>query len=273
MRSVLACLLFAALVPTSALAQDEDALDQRARIHFQSGTAYFDAGDYEAALREFQSAYDLSERPGLLYNVYLTHERLGHLAEAADNLRRYLDDADVPDERRQMLQLRLENLHRRIEAQGDHTADGAAPETPEATPNTAPSPPDTSGDTGAAPGATAASAPPPPDDEGGGVPVAAIVSFGVGGAGAILWATFGILAMTEDARLSEDCPCSEDELSNLETYDLLGDIGFGVTLAGAAAGVLLLALSGGDDEEDPSAVALSPWMQPRGAGLAARGAF
>lgn len=268
MRWALACLLLAAAAPSGASAQDADALDQRARIHFQSGTAHYDAGSYEAALREFEAAYELSERVGLLYNIYLTQERLGNLEEAADNLGRYLESDEVPAERRQVLELRLDNLRRRLESRGD---DGAG--TPPPPPDTGRGEPDV-----VEPPADDAVAPPPAtgaeeDEESGGVSVPAIVAFAVAGVGAVTWATFGILAMNEDAYLEDECPCTEDELSDLETFNTLGDIGFGVTIAGAVAGTLLLALSGGDEEEDAAAMALSPWMYGDGGGLAARGAF
>ncbi len=96
--------------------EDEAALegrdDETSRIHFEAGRAHFDAGRYEDALEEFMRAYEVSERPELLYNVGLAHERLGNYAEAADALERFNLSRDEPDN---TLAERIENLRRRAE--------------------------------------------------------------------------------------------------------------------------------------------------------------
>ena len=266
MRLGLAFLLATLLLPLGAAAQDADALDQRARIHFQSGTAHYDAGDYEAALREFTAAYRLSERPALLYNIYLTQERLGNLQEALDNLRGYLESDEVPGDRRQVLTLRLENLERRLAA-GDQEVEPAVDEAALPPMDTyVPTEDDTQGPPVTEPGADV--------DDGGGVPLPAIVAFGVGGVGAALWATFGILALTEDSSLEDECatrPCTEDDVTELDTYNTVADIGFAVTVVGATLGLVLMLTSGDDHEQQTLAV--SPWGAPGAGGLAARGAF
>ena len=68
--------------------------DETARLHFQAGAKEFEAGRYEAALASFSAAYELSGRPELLYNIALCHEELGRYGEAADHLRRYLDEVE-----------------------------------------------------------------------------------------------------------------------------------------------------------------------------------
>ncbi|MEM9072810.1 MAG: hypothetical protein AAGE52_30165 [Myxococcota bacterium] len=56
--------------------------DQGARVIYQEGRTAFDEGRYEHALNLFRSAYDLSPRPELLYNIGTTADRL-HLNEEA----------------------------------------------------------------------------------------------------------------------------------------------------------------------------------------------
>jgi tetratricopeptide (TPR) repeat protein len=87
--------------------------DREAQIHFEAGRLHFDRGSYEQALPEFQAAYDLSNRPALLYNLYITHENLGHLDEAAQHLERFLAEGEVEPEQRTQLTARLDNLKRR----------------------------------------------------------------------------------------------------------------------------------------------------------------
>src|SRR5690242_10205557 len=109
MRAWIAAIaLWCAVAPASAQPVAED--DERARVHFQAGSSHFDTGNYEAALQEFEAAYALSHRPALLYNIYLSHERLGNLEEAAGALRSYLEGGDVPEARREPLTERLRAL-------------------------------------------------------------------------------------------------------------------------------------------------------------------
>lgn len=61
-----------------------------ARTRFERGIALFDAGDARGALAEFQRAYDLSQRPSLLFNLAATHQSLHEYPEALDALRRFL---------------------------------------------------------------------------------------------------------------------------------------------------------------------------------------
>ena len=263
--SAMAALLF---VTASASAQVD--LDAAARAHFDSGTAYFETGDYEGALREFGLAYELSHRPQLLYNVYLANERLNRLEIAAAALSRYLDA--VPDDRRHAtLTLRLQSLRRRVAEQ--HASAPAAPppeappvvpppETPPVVPPpVVPPPVATARTTGRQP----ASAAPP---------LGAIVAFSAAGAGVVALGVLGAMVLDEDASLASSCgadagrTCTEDQLSRLRTLEIGADIGLGVALAGAAIGAVLLLVRSGSHER--RATRVTPWLGPSVAGLAAR---
>jgi hypothetical protein len=124
------CLVAASLLASPVSAQDSE-VDAQAQIHFQSGRMHFDRGDYEEALAEFESAYQLSGRPGLLYNIYLSHQNLGQLEEAANALRKYLDEGELSEEERRTLTARLANLDERVAEQRaqDQAAAGAAAQT------------------------------------------------------------------------------------------------------------------------------------------------
>jgi len=54
-----------------ALASDspDPAQDAEARRMFEDGRAAYDSGNYQDGLNYFQRAYDLSARPGLLFNI------------------------------------------------------------------------------------------------------------------------------------------------------------------------------------------------------------
>src|SRR5262245_37286874 len=99
----------------AAQAQPVEWSDDEARTHFEAAQSHFETGSYEDAIREFDSAYRLSGRAALLYNLYLCHERLGNLEAAIDHLSRYLD-ADPSTSNAAALRIRLEKLKARAAA-------------------------------------------------------------------------------------------------------------------------------------------------------------
>ena len=96
------CLLAGVASGSTARAQSsapEDAAqttrDAEARSLFEAGRTAFAAGRFEAALERFREAYELSGRPGLLFNIGSAADRLRRDAEALQAFRAYLDA--VPD--------------------------------------------------------------------------------------------------------------------------------------------------------------------------------
>jgi tetratricopeptide (TPR) repeat protein len=98
---------------------------ERARAHFNAGKSYYEAARYEDALREFNEAYRLSQRPPLLFNLSLCHERLGDLDRAISTLEQYLVD-DPTTQDRNVIEERIKNL-RAIQSRGGAPAPVAAP--------------------------------------------------------------------------------------------------------------------------------------------------
>lgn len=81
-----------------AVAQDPSALaDEEAHRLFEAGRAAFGAGRNEAALSDFEQAYELSQRPSLLYNIGQCDDRLRRDEAALHAFEQYLalsaDDA------------------------------------------------------------------------------------------------------------------------------------------------------------------------------------
>lgn len=231
-----------------------DEADAEARARFESGNEAFQVGDYERAAEEFRAAYELSQRPELLFNIYSAFERWGHLEEAADALERYLRDGDIESERRTSLEARLARLRERI---ADERAARAEAELE-------------------AERQREDGSPAVPAEESGGVHPAAI---GLLIGGGVLLASFGVfaaLAAAENGRLEGECgtTCNDDEVSTLRTFNLVADISW---IAGAAVGltglVLLFALDGGDEERATAGLQLAPYVGGDGAGGVVRGSF
>jgi hypothetical protein len=100
------------------------------------------------------------------------------------------------------------------------------------------------------PTATASAAPPPPRNN-----TAAYVSFGAGGVGLVVGAIFGGMAIgtkgsLDSACVNKVCPSSkQSDISTLSTQTTVSSVGFGVGVAGAAVGLILLITNGGGSSE------------------------
>lgn len=222
----LAVLGWAMAVPVAAQRSD----DEQARLHFQVAASYYEQADYESALREFLSAYRLSNRAQLLYNLSLCYQQLGNLEEAVSNLERYL--AEVPEiENRAALEHRLGNLRARRDRQRETGTDpgetGTGTETG----------PEAEAGTGTGEG-TSASA-------GDGTNVPAIAGFAVAGVGLVSAVVFSVLTLAEDGRVgglpcAASRSCSGDDVGTLNTFALVSDVSWGVSLVGAIVGTIFL---------------------------------
>ena len=240
---------------SSAAAQEEVApqSDDAARTHFESGRLHFERGEYDSALREFEEAYELSGRVGLLYNIYLSLERLGRLSEAADRLEQFLhDDPSIEAGRRANLESRMVHLRAR--------AQEAAAAEPDPDP-----------------------VPTPSESRGGGLHelgAAGVVTLATGGASLLVFAITGGLALAEDGAVSERCGaaagtfCTDSDVSGLRTLVAISDatLAIGLILAAAGGTMLAIDLATGSVPED-RAVSLSPLLGPDFAGLTIGGAL
>jgi tetratricopeptide (TPR) repeat protein len=87
--------------------------DDVARGLFQAGSAAYGAGHFEDALGYFQRAYELSQRPGFLYNIGQAADRLHRDELTVAVFRRYLEL--VPNsEHRTEVESRLRALERLV---------------------------------------------------------------------------------------------------------------------------------------------------------------
>lgn len=107
------------------------------------------------------------------------------------------------------------------------------------------------------------------------VDAASGIAYGVGGAGLVLFASFGIRALV----LAKDHPtgclsagtCTESSLDAQDRSALTADIGLGLAIAGTTTGLLLQFLR--SPRETGPATSVSGFVAPRAGGLALRGRF
>ncbi|HXI60194.1 MAG TPA: tetratricopeptide repeat protein, partial [Polyangia bacterium] len=84
----------------SAPARAEDtAATAAAREHYQKGTAFFDLGKYQDAIKEFEAAYEAKNDPAFLYNLAQSYRLAGNPEQALRFYRTYLRKNPKPPNR------------------------------------------------------------------------------------------------------------------------------------------------------------------------------
>lgn len=109
----------APLAAQEAPTASQESTDREARALFDAGSVAFTEGRYESALRHFENAYALSPRPGMLFNIATTYDRLHRDAEALDYFRRYLAATEAPN--RADVEARIQELEAAQAALGTPT--------------------------------------------------------------------------------------------------------------------------------------------------------
>jgi tetratricopeptide (TPR) repeat protein len=238
---VVACLH----APRPALAQAED--DEEARGLYSAGAAAFAAGRYDDALGYFQHAYELSHRPGLLYNVGQAADRARHDEVALRAFEEYLEVLpDAPN--RTEIEGRIRVLRTAVAA---HAVAPAPVETPPTeTPTTELSEPSPVEST------AVMTAPPPASAD---LDVGAIVLTAVGGVavvtGAILLGVGApdLYAPREGLLFAPE----NDRYVNAQVLVGAGSAVLGAGLIAAVIGVVMLT-SGSGRSTERAAASLSP---------------
>lgn len=234
------------LATTPVLAQEAtpEEGESEARMHFRLGRAYYDSGRFTEAAAEFELAYEQSQRPALLYNLYVAYRDAAQMRQAADALRRYLSLA-VEVENRDQLEARLASM----EAAAEDEPEPADAPPAEATPDTPPASPSSAGG-------------------GGGTWTPGWIIAGVGGAIVVGGVITGVLALDAQARLESEFGCTAEGAcqpgfeATRDEGALLAGLTDGFLIGGAAiaaTGVILaLVLSDGGGDAATAGVGCGP---------------
>jgi len=86
------------LVLAAPLARADDAASEQAKPLFDAGKQAYDAGNFPAAIRAFESAYKIAPRPGIVFSIAQAHRRQyyidkrpEHVHDALKSYRDYLE--------------------------------------------------------------------------------------------------------------------------------------------------------------------------------------
>jgi len=89
-----------------------------ARDHFKRGQAAYQQGNYDLAISEWLSGYEMEQRPEFQYNLAQAYERLGRLQDAVNSLQRFVESADPDDASYSDATARLASLQQRLALTG-----------------------------------------------------------------------------------------------------------------------------------------------------------
>jgi hypothetical protein len=108
--------LFLAAPSVFAQQQPTPAAIAEARDRFNRGVALSQEHNYNAAMAEFQRAYELTHNPAVLFNISATHEFSGHYGEALDAMLDYERQApaETVAQRRTEIDAALARLRGRV---------------------------------------------------------------------------------------------------------------------------------------------------------------
>jgi len=256
----------ALLIPIAASAQDQPAegpakptkpkqvdLDQ-AKAKYEEGKGHYAAGRYEEALAAFTEAYNLSNKPDLLFNLGVCSEKLGHSGKAIAYYELYLEENPEATDR--------DGVSKRLEALKAAQDQPAEPEPEPEAEKTAP--------------------PPAEEDE-------LVVEEeedktifwpgAVMGLGGLILATgtlTAIMAYNRYGDLEDSCSpdCSDGKVAKVKKAALAADIQFALGGAVVAAGLIWwLTSNGGEAEVEVAGVKGTPLVLPGGGGLMLEGEF
>lgn len=226
--------LIVLILSSIAYAQPQPSDVAAARTHYQAGVSYYESARYDDAVREFETAYEITPRVELLYNISQCHERLGNLREAVRYLESFVEGTD-DEAMRGLQQERLRNLRDRLaeEPEPDPEPD---PE-PEADP----------------PPLGVVDVPPEPEvaPTTGPVRKAGFALVAVGGAFALTFAVAGGLALAEDSDLADRCAteaCDSGDTDRLRRRLNFADASLAIGLVALTAGILMIVLDKPDYE-------------------------
>lgn len=122
--------LLASAAATESFAQPKkpparvDPRTVEAKKLFDDGAAAYAKGSYDEAIRAWEKAFELSQKPLIYESIANAWERLGDARKARDNLTKWRDSA--PPEERDLLDARIKNLDARVQREDDAVRQTAA---------------------------------------------------------------------------------------------------------------------------------------------------
>ncbi len=219
--------------PGLALAQDTTSANViAAREHFEKARAYYGQGAYREAVAELEAAHTLDpSAKDLVFNLGVVHEKLSDIDDALEWFELYTTMSLTPQERERADAYikRLEGAKKELAQKSQ--SDESPPALSGPNPATTAEPPPTLG--------------PPAPSRRGRVDAATVLAAGVAGGAAIFATVLGIKALSDRPAngfiLGKDGSLAQlnDRVDQAHDEAIVADMGFGVSIAAAAAATVL----------------------------------
>jgi hypothetical protein len=85
-----ALVIVLAIAATARAEPPSDAKKTEAIAHFRQGEEYFKSAQWEAAIKEYRAAYELTGEPLMVFDIALANEKAGNVEPAYDGYDQYL---------------------------------------------------------------------------------------------------------------------------------------------------------------------------------------
>jgi tetratricopeptide (TPR) repeat protein len=277
-RCALAASAFLLSLATIAHADEPSPeVKRQAKAHFKQGRAYQDAGAFDDAIKEYQTAYQLVPLPELLFNIGQAYRLKGDKQSALAAYRRFLEaapEANGSDEAR----VHVARITKEMEGDRGKHPDAPPPPPPDPSkvvPTSEPPPTPTTSSEAPAVAVQAG----PTNDTAHTMRVAGIASAATGVGAIGLGIIYGVLAQQQSDKVSHARRWDASIQSALD--DGNGDqtkmyVFYGVGGALLVAGGALYYYgmhNAAERAQSPPRVSLAPQVGPSGAGMEIRGAF
>jgi hypothetical protein len=82
-------------IAATAHAEPSDAKKAEAIAHFRQGEEYFKSAQWEAAIKEYRAAYELTGEPLMVFDIALANEKAGNAEPAYDGYEQYLHSVSL----------------------------------------------------------------------------------------------------------------------------------------------------------------------------------
>jgi tetratricopeptide (TPR) repeat protein len=283
--------LFVLLLAAAPARADEQS-KSTARAAYERGVTQYNLGHFNAAIPEFEKAYELEPVPVLLYNIAQAHRQLGNNERAIFFYRRYVESAPKAGNRADV-ERRIHELEEVLRKQGEakskpptqvepiagdlgggHPGVTLPPASASATTATPSSQATTAPATAPAATAVTTTEQPPADSAGKGshLRLAGVATAAVGGACLVTGVIFGAMASSKSDSVASAMQFNPSDDSAGGRAATLQWVFYGIGAAAVGTGAVLYYLGWRADAAD-SRVALLPTWGPGGAGATLRVGF
>jgi tetratricopeptide (TPR) repeat protein len=249
---------------------------QSAKASYDAGVAAYNQQQYDVALEHFTEAYNLSEKPAILYNIAICEEKLGNAEHAIAYFELYLEEMPHAEDA-ELVQKKVAYLKNPEEVPDPTEEIAEAPTEPDTTAANVITDTSLKLSTDTSAGPLRVEAPPDPNAHRYNVMQGLLI-----GGGTIFLVTGTLTAVTaykKNDNLKSVCApqCSDADVKTVKSLAVATDIQLGLGIAALTSGIVWKLVYRKRTRERASqslsALSIGPYVNSSGNGLAVTGRF